>query len=93
MSDSQIRSVVEEVVRQQLGSDHVVTVGIARDTDDFEDEDVLWVTVVVENATTDRDMINESGLVRHLRPRLEALGETAFPVISFLSRQESEAVA
>jgi hypothetical protein len=82
-----VQAALEDEIRKHLGSD-VISVKATRDDDDDEDDDVLWVTVVVEqSASGEGDM---SSLVRHLRPRLSELGETAFPVISFMSKQERD---
>lgn len=93
MVSADVQSVVDEVVREHLGNDHIVSVSANRDDDGFTDDDTLWVTVVVENELPDSDFSGEIELVRHLRPRLDQVGENGFPVISFLSRSEAEEAA
>lgn len=88
-----VQLVVDAVVRERLGSDHIVSVSTNRDDDDFADDDTLWVTIVVENELPDSDFSGEIELVRHLRPRLDQVGEKGFPVISFMSRSEAEEAA
>lgn len=90
MVSDDVQLVVNEVVRERLGNNHIVSVSTNRDDDDFIDDDTLWVTVVIENELPDSAFSGEIELVRHLRPRLDQVGESGFPVISFMSRSEAE---
>ncbi len=92
MVQSGVQAAIEEVIRERLGTHHVIKVETVRD-DDFDDEEVLWVTVVVNDADSDLDEDHVLGLVRYIQPRLDSFGETAFPVISFKSEQDHREAA
>ena len=81
MVGEDVQTAIETVIRERLGSRHVVNVLPAEDD---EDDEVLWITVVVnDDAELDTDRV--LGLVRHMLPPLVRLGESAFPIISIRS--------
>ncbi|WP_131196831.1 hypothetical protein [Lichenihabitans psoromatis] len=92
MNDDQIQSVVDEVIRDRLQPVQIVSVHTVRD-EDFEGDDIIRVTVVVDSPASAFDPARLSSLVRFLRPRLAEISEKSFPLISFMSKAEAKALA
>ncbi|MGH6893418.1 MAG: hypothetical protein ACREEP_14300 [Dongiaceae bacterium] len=80
---------IVEIVKKTLAADFakmkILDVKI-REELDSDGEDLLRVYVIFEGAPKDVDVRKLSGAVRHLRPKLSEMGETAFPLFSFISR-------
>jgi hypothetical protein len=57
--------------------------------DETDDEITLEIQVVFEGKPNDLDARKVAGAVRHVRPKLNELGETAFPIFSFISKGEA----
>lgn len=85
-ADDLLRGSVNEIVRARLGSENIVDVLVTRD--EFEDDDVLTITVILSDEGVMIDEDHLLSLVRHMRPRLAEDGEMAFPVISFSTDRE-----
>jgi hypothetical protein len=52
------------------------------------DDTVLHIDVIFDGTPEDVDARKLSGAVRHVRPKLNAIGGTAFPVFSFISKSD-----
>lgn len=84
-------SEIEQVVRDTLSADfasvRIVDV-IVLDRSE-EDGETLKIEVVFEGTSRDLDARSVSGAVRHVRPKLAAIGEYAFPLFSFVSKGDA----
>ena len=80
---------IATVVREMLAADFenvtIVDVRI-QDEKDSDGDAVLRVEVVFEGSRKDMDVGKLAGVVRHIRPKLSEIGESAFPVFSFISK-------
>ena len=88
MSQQNAESLIETIVQEKLAADKVVAVQIERGID-FDDEPVFLVRVIIDNGNKRIDPQKTTSLTRNIRSRLAELGETAFPVFSFISKQEA----
>lgn len=89
---AQVRKIVSDIVKTQLGREHVVSVTVEEDQD-FDGDLVLRVTVVLKGDRDELDPSKLSGLLRHLRPALSKGGEDRFPVMSFVAAEERSELA
>lgn len=82
---------IEEIVRDALAADfekiRVSDVQV-REEVDSDGDDILHVYVVHDKAPRHSDIRRLVGAVRHVRPKLMEVGETAFPLFSFISRDD-----
>jgi hypothetical protein len=51
---------------------------------------VLRIDVIFEGAPKDLNAKKLSGAVRHLRPKLDKIHESAFPLLSFISKADRD---
>lgn len=83
---------LEEIIRSKLAAEYkrlkVVNVKVREDAD-FEDDDVIYVDVVFEGPLQDTDAGALSGVVRKVRPALFEIDESAFPIFSFISKDDA----
>ena len=83
---------LEEIIRSKLATEYerlkVVNVRVHEDAD-FEDDDFIYVDVVFEGPLQDTDAGALSGVVRKVRPALFENDESAFPVFSFISKDDA----
>ena len=89
---AQVRKIIGDIVKAQLGREHVVSVTVEEDHD-FDGDLVLRVTVVHKGDRNELDPSKLSGLLRHLRPALSKGGEGRFPVMSFVAAEERSELA
>lgn len=82
----QVKRVFRAVVDRQFPLADIVTVDVREDTD-FEDKDVLRVTVVFDSGDQ-FDVRAASGFVRHVRPALEEIDEHRFPIMSYMTKED-----
>jgi hypothetical protein len=82
---------IEEIVRDTLTAEfqkiQFSDVQVREELDSDGDR-ILHVYVIFEGAPKHADIRKLSGAVRHVRPKLTEAGETAFPLFSFLSRDD-----
>ena len=83
---SAITEIVSDTVREQI-SESVVDSVFVESGRDSDGEPVLAVTIVLKKGASP-DKRKMVGLVRHIRSRL--IGEEAFPIVSFVSKQEAK---
>ena len=89
-SDRVVR-VIEETVRERFAGRHVARVIVTSDQD-FDDEDVLTVRVVLDDTRRIEPSVSKS-LVRHLRNALSEVDEHRFPVVRMMASSDLEAAA
>jgi hypothetical protein len=85
---AEVRKVVMDTISADFGSVKIVDVKVLERPDD-EDGAILDIQVVFEGKAKDLDAGKVSGAVGHVRPRLEEIGESAFPLFSFVTRREA----
>lgn len=82
-----VEDVIRAVVKQQLEGVNISKISLSFDTDE-DGDDIVWVKVIFDDRSKPLDSHRTLGLVRHLRPRMAELGETAFPVLSYIAKSE-----
>jgi hypothetical protein len=83
-----IREIIERVVREQFAGIAILSVKVTDDTD-YDGDPVFRVTVVVDDAATPLDSGKTSGIVRHIREKLLAQHEEAFPILAFVTQSDA----
>ena len=92
MADNQqLEQIVRSVLEEVFGDDRIGDVYVASACDEDGDE-ILRVRVVFDGTEEQFDARKASSVVRHMRPRLATIGEQAFPIISYISGDETSAV-
>lgn len=86
-----LKEVIETVVKNRFPDADIISVDVLED-EGSEGERVLRVTVVFETTSQSQllDPHRAAGIVRHMRPKLRAIGEDAFPILSFISKADAE---
>lgn len=80
--NDQVREVIEEVLREIFDDDSIEVVSVEHSVDDDGDHFLkIWATFDAAETSFNGD--KAVTVVRHMRPRLEAIGETAFPILSY----------
>jgi hypothetical protein len=79
---------IAKIVRATLAKDFKLKVLDVRVSEGEEttDDTMLHIDVIFDGTPKDVDARKLSGAVRHIRPKLNAIGEKAFPVFSFISK-------
>src|SRR6266540_348644 len=78
---------IAKIVRATLAKDFKLKVLDVKVSQGEEtDDDTMHIDVIFEGTPEDVDARKLSGAVRHVRPKLNAIGEKAFPVFSFISK-------
>lgn len=90
--DKQVEDVIAAVLEERFGTAKIVSVDVKPDVDE-EGERVLFVNVVFNAGKKPLDARETSGLARRVLPKIEQLGETGFPVFSFIAQSELGKVA
>jgi hypothetical protein len=80
------RRVVEDVVMRQFSPGVVAAVDVRPKV--FEDEEDLWIQVVLSGPFRDAERENKAGLELTVRERLVEMGETRFPVVDYITKAE-----
>ena len=79
-----VKDVIEETLIERCGNVFEL-IAVRPDFNEYGDE------ILVIKAIFNEDRLGvqrTSGLIRHLRPKLAAVGTEAFPVISFIAKSE-----
>jgi hypothetical protein len=80
---------IAKIVRTTVTKDFKLKVLDVRVSEaETTDDTVLHIDVIFDGTPENVDARNLSGAVRHVRPKLNAIGETAFPVFSFISKSD-----
>ncbi len=91
MVEEHVQALIERVVKAELQSAHVVQVHVKRG-EDFDGEDVIRITVVVDAPASSFDPRKLAALAGHLRDALADAAEFDFPMISYMNRREFDRV-
>lgn len=87
---------IKKIVRETLAGhfDHIriLEIDVQKDTD-ADGDDVLKINIVFEGSPRDLDISKLTGTVRQLRPKLDKIHESAFPLLSFISKADYESRA
>jgi hypothetical protein len=83
-----IRRIVTDTLSSRFDRIRIVDVRIREDVDSDGDE-LLRIDVIFDGAPKDLDARKLSGAVRHLRPKLDAIHESAFPLLTFISKADA----
>lgn len=89
MVSDDVQSVVDSVIRERLGQNIDVISVVATRDEDYNGDEILRVTVVVDSPSSAFDAKRLSSLLRFLRPRLAEHKEKAFPLVSFMSKADA----
>ena len=84
--EKKIAEVVKDTLSATFDKVKILQVTVISDADD---DDVLNIEVVFDGVPKDLDARKVTGLVRHVRPKLTAIGEGAFPLMSFISKGDA----
>jgi hypothetical protein len=82
-----IRKIVIETLARQFAHVPVLDVQVHEDVDSDGDE-VLRIDVIFEGSLQGLDAHKLLGVGRYLRPALEAIDESALPLLSFISKAD-----
>lgn len=92
MTSETTTAAAADVIKKALAADfdkvNIVDVKFGDRTEDDGGWRV-YVFVIFEGQATDLDARKVSGAVRHIRPKLAEIGETAFPLITFVPKREA----
>jgi hypothetical protein len=86
---SLIKRIVTQTLRREFDRVRILDVEIHEDVD-FDGEDVLRINVIFAGTPKDLNAKKLSGAVRHLRPKLDKIHESAFPLLSFISKADRD---
>lgn len=89
-AEEYLSETVEQAVREHLTGGKIVSV-TSRKGEDFDGDEVITVTVVVNAVPSDFEPKKLASLVDKLRNTLANIDEYAFPMVSFMSPAEHEA--
>lgn len=80
---------VRHLATERLSDAKIVGIDVTADRG-YDDDEILRITVVYDSPDERLHTDGTVGFVRHLRPRLEEMGLTMFPVMSFVSKADYE---
>jgi hypothetical protein len=87
-----VRLAIEDVVRKRFGGIKIDSVEIEEGFD-HDGEAAFFVRIIFDAEARDLPVDRLSGIKRHLRHRLESLGEHRFPYTRFTPRSEIDGAA
>ena len=82
-----ISKVILETLRADFENIEIVDVMVDEDVD-FDGDEILRIEVVFHGKPKGADAHKFSSAVRHIRPKLDDIGENAFPILWFISDHE-----
>lgn len=85
---ARIAEVVNEALENDFDNVKILDVRV-HDEEDYDGDEFLRIEVVFEGTRKGLDTRKLSGAVRHVRPKLSAIGEEAFPLFSFISKGDA----
>lgn len=83
----EIVELIEKTIREQFADVKIESVAVSEDTD-YDGETIYRVRVVFDQKGP-LDSHKTSGIARHLRHRLVAQQENAFPIVAFVSKSDA----
>jgi hypothetical protein len=84
-----IKSIIEDVVRERLTDARITDVRIEED-EDSDGDTVYRIMVIFDNETGRLNADRTSGLARHLRSRLSESNVYNFPIFRFVSQADAK---
>lgn len=87
-----IEKAVFEVLTERFGEGVNIISVFSSDDVDSDGDPILVVRVVYETPSEKLDAREASGVVRHLLPRLQAISESRFPILSFVAKSDAKAL-
>jgi hypothetical protein len=81
-----IRAVVRKALSRHFTNVRIVDVRIEEGGRDLDSDEVLRISIIFEGQGLDPRKL--AGAIRHLRPELDSISETAFPLLSFIPKAE-----
>ena len=87
VENRKLQRTIKAVLKDVFGASKIGDIHVVRSFDEDGDR-ILRVYVVFKGTEDQFDATRASGVVRHMRPRLAAVGEQAFPIISYVSSDE-----
>lgn len=91
VENQELREIILAVLKEIFGDARIEGVNVAFAYDEDGDE-ILRVKVIFDGTEEQLDGRKASSVVRHMRPRLAAIGQQAFPIISYVSSDEMDGV-
>lgn len=86
-AEGTIETTISAVLSELMKDAQIMSVRAEHDLDS-DGDDVLSVTVVIES-TSKLDASHLSSIVRHMRPKLDEVGESSFPMMSFVTQSDA----
>jgi hypothetical protein len=86
-NNKEIAKVVKATLAGDFDKIKIIDVRVAEEVNS-DDETFLRIEVVFEGTPKDLDYQKLSRAVRFVRPKLEEIGEMAFPLFSFISKRD-----
>jgi hypothetical protein len=91
-TSDKIERAIEDVVRERLLNINIERVDV-EEGEDHDGDRAFFVRIIFDSKITDFDKSRLSGLTRHIRSRLSALGEDRFPYTRFVASDEFHGAA
>jgi len=88
MTPDKIAEVIEAIVRERFEGAPIETVRVDSDID-YDGDVVYRVTVIFDSKKGSLDTHKTAGITRHIRHRLLAENEDAFPIFAFVSKSDA----
>ena len=85
----QATRVIDETIRARCDGVPFVEITVTPDIDE-DGEEFLWVKAIYDGDPTSIDTRKSVTMVRHIRPKLDEVDVTAFPVISYVAQSDLE---
>lgn len=86
---TQISKIVKDTFAKEFPEIKIVNVKVSHQLDDDGDH-VLRIFIIFEWKKGKVDPKKLAGAVRYLRPKLNEIKETAFPLLSFITKSDAE---
>lgn len=86
-SQDAVRKVIENTLSKLFDNTHIQEIILKGDIDSDGDR-VLKVDVIFSGSLKHSDVEKMTGAVRLLRPKLNEIHESAFPILSFISQSD-----
>jgi hypothetical protein len=87
-TSTQLDELILATLKDEFENIEISEFAVVKDTDSDGDE-ILRVRVVFDNDRQPLNTRKRIGLLRHLRPKLEKIGQPAFPIFSFIAASEA----
>ena len=87
MAPANVEQTIESVVQSRFPGGKIESITVRRDVD-YDGDPILAIEVVVQTGHA-IDTRRATGLARHIRSALANIGESSFPLLSFISKTEA----